>query len=104
MAIIPTARTDLKNTANVNPDTIRIMFQILRNFDLLILIEKMIWARAGIIISPVIIADSMANVLVNARGLNNFPSAACIAKTGRKLTIVVARAVINAGATSIVAL
>ncbi len=46
---------------------------------------------------------SMANVFVNASGRNNLPSAACMAKTGKKLTTVVARAVIIADATSTVA-
>ncbi len=45
----------------------------------------------------------MANVLVNARGLNSFPSAASMAKTGRKLTTVVVSAVMTAGATSVAA-
>ena len=45
----------------------------------------------------------MVNVFVNANGLNNFPSAACMANTGRKLTIVVVSAVITAPATSMVA-
>ena len=65
-------------------------------------IEKTKYARAGIKIKPIVSAESMANVLVNAKGLNNFPSAACIANTGRKLIIVVVKAVITAGATSIV--
>jgi len=43
----------------------------------------------------------MVNVLVNASGLNNFPSAASIANTGRKLTMVVAIAVTTAPATSV---
>jgi hypothetical protein len=54
-------------------------------------------------INPIIKADNMANVLVNASGLNNLPSAFSIAKTGKKLTIVVINAVITAGATSMVA-
>ena len=42
----------------------------------------------------------MANVLVNASGLNNFPSEACKAKIGKKLIMVVLIAVNTAGATS----
>ena len=41
--------------------------------------------------------------MVQARGPNNLPSEACIAKTGRKLTMVVATAVSTAVATSLVA-
>ena len=47
-------------------------------------------------------ADSRANVFVKASGVNNFPSWACKANTGIKLITVVARAVITAGATSMV--
>ena len=45
-----------------------------------------------------------AKVLVNANGLNSLPSAATIVNTGKKLTTVVATAVITAEATSVVAL
>jgi len=41
-----------------------------------------------------------ANVLVKASGLNSFPSAPVIVKTGRKLTTVVATAVATALPTS----
>ena len=66
-------------------------------------IEKIKFAKVGMIIKPITNAESMVKVLVKASGLNNFPSAASIAKTGRKLTMVVARAVITAPATSTVA-
>ena len=49
----------------------------------------------------VIISEAInANVLVNARGENSLPSAACSVNTGRKLTMVVLTAVRIAGATS----
>ncbi len=65
--------------------------------------EKIRFTKVGIMINPITKADNMANVLVNASGLNNLPSAFSIAKTGKKLTIVVINAVITAGATSMVA-
>ena len=58
----------------------------------------------GSTIIPRMKEERRANVLVNARGRNNLPSAACIAKTGKKLTTVVDNAVITADDTSIVAL
>ena len=61
------------------------------------------WARVGMITSPMTSAASIVKDLVNASGLNNFPSAASMANTGRKLTMVVVSAVITAPATSIVA-
>ena len=45
-----------------------------------------------------------AKVLVKAKGLNNFPSAPIMVKTGTKLTMVVKTAVIMAPDTSVVAL
>ena len=45
-------------------------------------------------------AEIIANVFVKASGLKSFPSAACMAKTGKKLIIVVVNAVITADATS----
>ncbi len=54
-------------------------------------------------IIPIINDDTNANVFVKAKGVNNLPSCACIAKTGKKLTTVVAKAVTIAPATSTVA-
>ncbi len=62
--------------------------------------ENTQWAKAGITISPSTKEASRAKVLVKASGLNSLPSAACMANTGRKLTMVVARAVIIAEPTS----
>ena len=76
------------------------MLQILFIRFLSNLMEKRLWARAGTTISPRISEATSANDLVKAKGRNSFPSAASIAKTGRKLTIVVARAVIMAEPTS----
>ena len=45
-------------------------------------------------------AANNAKVFVNASGLNNFPSAACIVNTGIKLIIVVETAVTIAELTS----
>ena len=53
--------------------------------------------------SPIIKAEIIAKVFVKASGLNNFPSAACMANTGKKLIIVVVKAVITADATSVTA-
>ncbi len=53
--------------------------------------------------SPSTKAPSSAKVLVKAKGRNSFPSADSMAKTGTKLTMVVARAVVMAEATSTVA-
>ena len=64
-------------------------------------IENNISANAGIKRIPIKSADNKANVLVNANGRNSFPSAACQVNTGRKLTTVVAKAVITAEATSV---
>ena len=61
------------------------------------------YVRVGNTIKPRINADKRAKVLVNARGWNSLPSAACIAKTGRKLTNVVAMEVTTAARTSVVA-
>ena len=58
---------------------------------------------AGRNIMPINNDDNKANVFVKAKGLNNFPSEACMAKTGKKLTTVVAKAVMIAEATSVVA-
>ena len=57
----------------------------------------------GSIRIPIKNAATRAKVLVNANGRKSFPSAFSIKKTGRKLTTVVARAVVTAGATSSVA-
>ena len=70
---------------------------------MLIFIENKKWANAGINKIPINNDEIKANVFVKAKGLNNFPSDACIAKTGKKLTMVVAKAVIIAEATSVVA-
>ncbi len=51
-------------------------------------------------ISETISAATKAKVLVNANGPNNLPSAACMVKTGIKLTIVVETAVRIAELTS----
>ena len=49
-----------------------------------------ICVAGGIIKRARMHAAANVKVLVNARGLNNFPSEYCNIKTGRKLTIVVA--------------
>ncbi len=54
-------------------------------------------------VSAITIEAINANVLVNASGLNSFPSAPIIVKTGKKLTTVVATAVITALPTSLAA-
>ena len=64
---------------------------------------KMKCARAGSTTRPSTKALNNAKVLVNANGLKSFPSADSIAKTGTKLTTVVANAVVIADATSTVA-
>ena len=53
---------------------------------------------------PIMKADISANVFVNANGLNNLPSCACIANTGKKLITVVSIAVNTAPDTSETAL
>ena len=59
---------------------------------------------AGITVIANKIEANSAKDFVKASGRNNFPSAACIVNTGKKLTIVVATAVITADATSTVAM
>ena len=61
-------------------------------------------AKGGIKNKATIIDAVRAKVFVNARGLNNFPSAPIIVNTGIKLIIVVKTAVIIAPETSVVAL
>ena len=61
------------------------------------------WNRAGIRVSATTIEAINAKVLVNASGLKSLPSGPSIAKTGRKLTMVVATAVSTAPPTSRVA-
>ncbi len=75
------------------PTGIRIMFTHFRMFLLLIRTPKNQCASAGIINSETISAAINANVLVKASGINSFPSAASMVKTGMKLTIVVETAV-----------
>ena len=60
-------------------------------------------ASMGMMINPISSAASMVNVFVKASGLKSLPSAASMANTGRKLTMVVESAVITAPATSVVA-
>ena len=81
-----------------------VVFQILLTRRLSKRIEKIMSAIMGRTIIPRRKEERSANVLVNASGRNSLPSAACIAKTGRKLTTVVDKAVITADDTSIVAL
>ncbi len=57
-------------------------------------------AAGGMIVRATITEATNANVLVNAKGRNSFPSAAIIVNTGRKLTTVVDTAVRTALATS----
>ena len=85
------------------PNTNKLMLDILINLFLSNLIENTTCASDGMIIKPMIKAEIIANVFVNARGLKSFPSAACMKKTGKKLTTVVVKAVITADATSTVA-
>lgn len=60
-------------------------------------------ASAGKMAMPSTKEAPRANVFVNASGLNNFPSADSMANTGKKLTTVVASAVVIADDTSTVA-
>ncbi len=85
------------------PNPINIALKILLVFFLFNRKENKKCAIAGMNKIPMVKAENSANVLVQANGLNNFPSEACIAKTGKKLTTVVATAVIIAEATSVVA-
>ena len=82
------------------PITMRPMFQTLLIFPLSNRMEKTMLAKVGMKMRPMSNAESMEKVLVQASGVNNFPSAACMAKTGRKLTMVVNSAVTTAEATS----
>ena len=86
------------------PAAISVTYHIRLNLFLLKGIEKITCAIAGMITIPITSDDNSAKVLVNASGLNSFPSASCMANTGRKLTMVVASAVIMAEATSVLAL
>ena len=61
------------------------------------------WAKGGIKMTATMMDANSAKVLVNAKGRNSFPSAATIVKTGKKLMMVVATAVMTAEATSVVA-
>ena len=61
-------------------------------------------ANGGMINNATIIDAARANVFVNARGLNSFPSAPIMVKTGIKLIMVVKTAVRIAPETSDVAL
>ena len=65
--------------------------------------QNRMWAAGGMIVSATITEAIKAKVLVNARGLNNLPSAPIIVKTGRKLTTVVETAVKMALPTSLAA-
>ena len=71
---------------------------------LLILIPKNQCAKLGKINNATINEATKANVFVYAKGPNNFPSAASIVNTGKKLTTVVATAVTIAELTSAAAL
>ena len=75
-----------------------LLIRFLSNFT-----EKMMLAKVGNTIIPSIKDANKANVLVKANGRNNLPSAASMAKTGRKLTMVVPNAVVMAEDTSVVA-
>ncbi len=88
------------NIRKTIPRGTKAMFTHFRIRSLLILAPKNQWARAGKIKSETISAATSAKVFVNARGPNNFPSAACIVNTGIKLTIVVDTAVRMAELTS----
>src|SRR5699024_1474095 len=66
----------------------------------LMLIEKNQCVKAGSSVSTMIIAATIAKVLVKASGLKSLPSAATMVKIGRKLTMVVVMAVTMAWDTS----
>ena len=85
------------------PAPIRIPLKIFLILFVLKLILKRICTRVGRTTIPRIKAAISAKVFVKARGWNSFPSCACIAKTGRKLTIVVEIEVTTAALTSVVA-
>ena len=86
------------------PSRIRAEFHTNLIFFLGTVMEKSQCANGGMRAIAMMTDATNANVLVYARGLNNFPSEATIVNTGRKLTIVVVMAVKTAGATSTVAL
>jgi hypothetical protein len=89
---------------NATPKPMSKLLKTLEVFFLSNRIENKIWAIAGINMMPINNEDTSAKVFVQAKGLNNFPSEACIAKTGKKLTTVVVSAVMIAEATSVVAI
>src|SRR5699024_12012862 len=64
-------------------------------------IEKNQWAKGGSRAITIMMEATSAKVLVKASGLNSFPSAATMVKTGRKLTMVMVMAVTMAWATSL---
>src|ERR1035437_4431325 len=103
MAVRASAGHVPQSMVNSKPATIKLPFHIFFTFLESKRMEKRMCARVGKTIIPNRNEHSNANVLVNANGRNSFPSAASIAKTGRKLTTVVASAVVTAGETSEVA-
>src|SRR5699024_4005300 len=76
-------------------------FQTILIVRFLMVMEKNQWAKGGSRAITIMMEATSAKVLVKASGLNSFPSAATMVKTGRKLTMVMVMAVTMAWATSL---